>query len=168
MPDVFNSQGQKIGYTDRSGHFHPSQYNTQQNILQNNQPRQQYKKSGATYSVIRDGQFRGFAIVNAWRSTKMGLVTAKVTPYAGQDKGGLKFVESVNEVTGEVKEYQKMLCTITNASLGTQQTYHVLMNTKTGTIVIKELNLCITKNGSGVTRSGKSVKGYFGKNFKSK
>ncbi len=168
MADVFNAQGQKVGYFDRNGQFRPSTSNNNQSYPQNNQQRPQYKKSGAIYSVIREGAFRGFPIVNAWRSTKMGLVTAKVTPYAGKDGKGIKIVESVNEASGHVKEYQKMLCTITNASLGTQQTYHVLMNIQTGTIVIQELGLCITKNGSGVTRSGKSVKGYFGKNYKSK
>lgn len=168
--DVFNGQGQKIGYTDRNGQFRPLNQSNQNNApykANNSANRPQYKKSGATYSKIKNGDFEGHTIVNAWRTTKMGLMTAKVTPYAGKDKAGLKIVESVNEKTGLVKEYAKMICTITNTSAGTSQTFHVLMNLKTKVISIPELSLCITPNGNGTTRSGKRVSGYFGKNFKS-
>lgn len=168
MPDVFNAQGQKIGYTDRNGQFRPLNNSYTNNNANYSANKPQYKKSGATYSTIRKGSFEGSTIVNAWRSTKMGLLTAKVTPYAGSNGKGMEIVESVNEKTGLVKEYAKMLCTITNASLGTSQIYHVLMNTKTKVISIPELSLCITPNGRGTTKSGKNVTGYFGKNFKSK
>ena len=168
MADVFNAQGQKIGYTDRSGQFRPVNNNNSNFNANNSANKPQYKKSGATYSTIRIGSFEGATIVNAWRSTKMGLLTAKVTPYAGANGKGTEIVESVNKTTGHVKEYAKMLCTITNASLGTNQVYHVLMNLQTKVISIPELSLCITPNGSGTTKSGKRVTGYFGKNFKSK
>ncbi len=126
----------------------------------------QYKKSGATYSKIKQGDFAGETIVNAWRKTKYGLMVAVVTPYKGANGKGLDNVESVNEKTGEIKNYQKMICTIQNKSMGTSQTYHVLMNVKTQVIVINELSLCITPNGSGKTASGKKVFGYFGRNYK--
>lgn len=126
----------------------------------------QYKKSGATYSKIKTGDFAGETIVNAWRKTKFGLMVAVVTPYKGANGKGLDAVTSTNERTGEIKEYQKMICTIQNKSMGTSQTYHVLMNVKTQVIVINELSLCITPNGQGKTASGKKVFGYFGRNYK--
>ncbi|SHL40228.1 hypothetical protein [Flavobacterium chilense] len=137
-----------------------------------NQPQQQqqpiFKKSGAVYSKIRNGNFEGDTIVNAWRKTRFGLMKATVAPYSGQGGKGLEIVNSQGKSGNQDKEYQKMICTITNDSAGTNTTYHVLMNLKTQVIVIKDLGLCITPNGSGVTKSGKRVTGYFGKNYKSK
>lgn len=146
-------------YKGKDGKFYP---------VKDNAPTEatQYKKSGATYSKIKTGKFEGEIIVNAWRKTKFGLMTAVVTPYSGQGKKGLEVVTSTNERTGEIKEYQKMICTIQNKSMGTSQTYHVLMNIKTQVIVINELSLCITPNGEGKTASGKKVRGYFGRNYK--
>lgn len=135
--------------------------NFQAPFRQNNQPNPP-KRSGATYTKIRNGNFEGDIIVNAWRSTRYGLMTAKVTPYAGKDKKGLEIVNSESK-SGKVKTYQKMLCEIQNKALGTSQIYHVLMNLDTQVIVIDQLGLCITPNGSGHTRSGKKVTGYFGK-----
>jgi len=126
----------------------------------NNQPPPQFKRSGATYSKIRNGNFVGETIVNAWRVTKNGLMTATCTPYNGANGKGSQVVES------EKHEYKKMICTVKNTSMGTSQTFHVLMNVKTQVISINELSLCITPNGSGRTKSGKNVKGYFGRNYK--
>lgn len=137
-----------------------------QNVSQNQQI---FKSSGATYSKIKykksnkpdsEQHFYDETIVNAWRKTKFGLMLATVTPYAGENGKGLKVVES------EKATYKKMICSISQPSLGIQNTYHVLMNVKTQVIVISELSLCITPNGSGVTRSGKRVTGYFGRNYK--
>ena len=155
-------------YKGKDGNFYPVQ---NQGGYQNNAPQQQqqqqiFKKSGAVYSKIRNGNFEGNTIVNAWRATKMGLMQATVTPYAGQGNKGLEIVNSAGKSGNQDKEYQKMICTIKNTTVGTNQTYHVLMNLKTQVIVIQELGLCITPNGSGVTRRGKRVTGYFGKNFK--
>lgn len=151
-------------YRGKDGKFYPAREN-KLSYSQENQ--NQFKKSGATYSKIKNGNFEGEIIVNAWRKTKFGLMVATCTPYSGQDGKGDKIVESVSEKTGLVKEYKKMICTIQNKSLGTSQTYHVLMNIKTQVIVISELSLCITPNGDGKTASGKRVKGYFGRNYKS-
>ena len=125
-----------------------------------------YKRSGAVYSKIRKGNFEGDIIVNAWRSTKYGLMQAVVSPYLGQNGKGNEIVNSQGKNGSTHKEYQKMICVIKNTSLGTSQTYHVLMNLKSQVIVIQELSLCITPNGSGTTRKGKRVTGYFGSNFK--
>ena len=149
-------------YKGKDGNFYPSKDNNQSSS--NEAP--QYKKSGATYSKIKNGNFEGEIIVNAWRKTKYGLMTATCTPYSGQGGKGDKIVESVNEKTGLVKEYKKMICNIQNKAMGTSQTYHVLMNIKTQVIVISELSLCITPNGDGKTASGKRVRGYFGRNYK--
>lgn len=165
-------------YRGSDGQFYPTgnQRNTSSNFQQSNpfvaRPNQtphfaQYKRSGAVYSRIRNGNFEGDTIVNAWRVTKMGLMKATVTPYAGANGKGREIVNSQGKSGNQDKEYQKMICTIQNTSVGTNQTYHVLMNLKTNVIVIQELGLCITPNGSGVTRKGKRVTGYFGKNYKS-
>ncbi|KLT70351.1 MULTISPECIES: hypothetical protein [unclassified Flavobacterium] len=167
-------------YKGSDGNFYPvgNQRNTANNFQRNNsfvaapnqtpQQGQIFKRSGAVYSKIRNGNFEGNTIVNAWRKTKMGLMQATVTPYSGGNGKGLEIVNSQGKSGNQDKEYQKMICTIKNTSIGTNQTYHVLMNVKTQVIVIQDLGLCITPNGSGVTRSGKRVTGYFGKNFKSR
>jgi hypothetical protein len=161
-------------YKGNDGNFYPvknqgfqAPYKQAYNQPQPQQQQQQFKRSGATYSKIRKGNFEGDIIVNAWRATKMGLMTATVAPYSGQGKKGLEIVNSEGKSGNQVKEYQKMICTIKNTTVGTSTTYHVLMNIKTQVIVIQELSLCITPNGSGVTRRGKRVTGYFGKNYKS-
>lgn len=90
-----------------------------------------YKRSGAVYSTIKNGNFEGNTIVNAWRSTKLGLMKATVTPYAGEGNKGLEIVNSNGKSGNTPKEYQKMMCNIQNTSLGTSQLYPVLMNLKT-------------------------------------
>ncbi|SNS02556.1 hypothetical protein [Flavobacterium sp. ov086] len=147
--------------------FYPQRQGYQNNQQpQQNQQAPIYKRSGAVYSKIRNGNFEGDTIVNAWRATKMGLMKATVTPYSGANGKGRDIVNSQGKSGNQDKEYQKMICTIQNTTLATTQTYHVLMNLKTQVIVIQELSLCITPNGSGTTRSGKRVTGYFGRNFK--
>ena len=129
------------------------------------------KKSGAVYSVIKNrnggnSKFEGNIIVNAWRITKFGMMTATVAPYSGEGKKGLEIVNSNGKNGSTPKEYQKMICTIKNTAMGTHRIYPVLMNLQTKVIVIQELSLCITPNGSGTTKNGKKVTGYFGTNFK--
>jgi hypothetical protein len=158
----YSNYPQRPNYGQNQGN---NGYNNNQRPPQAQQPI--YKRSGATYSKIRNGNFEGDIIVNAWRSTRFGLMTAVVSPYAGANGKGREIVNSQGKSGNQDKEYQKMICVIKNNTLGTSQTYHVLMNIKTQVIVIQELSLCITPNGSGVTRKGKRVTGYFGKNVKS-
>ncbi|PWA08971.1 hypothetical protein [Flavobacterium laiguense] len=153
-----------------------NQRNTANNFQRNNQyvaapnysPQAppQHKRSGAVYSKIKNGNFEGEIIVNAWRVTKNGLMQATVTPYSGQGGKGMEMVHSNGKTGNTPKEYQKMICKVFNTSMGTSQIYPVLMNVKTQVISISELSLCITPNGSGTTKSGKRVTGYFGRNFK--
>lgn len=164
-------------YKGADGNFYPvgNQRNTANNFQRNNpyvaapnytpQAKPQYKRSGAVYTKIRNGNFEGETIVNAWKLTRNGMLKAVVTPYS--KNGGDEIVISHGKSGNQEKEYRKMICKITNESAGTSQIYPVLMNIKTQVIVIKDLSLCITPNGSGVTRKGKRVTGYFGKNFKS-
>lgn len=162
-------------YKENYGNFYPVKAQNQgfqapfKQGYNNPQPQQQqqFKRSGAVYSRIRNGNFEGDTIVNAWRATKLGLMQATVTPYSGANGKGREIVNSQGKSGNQDKEYQKMICTIKNTTVGTNTTYHVLMNLKTQVIVIQELSLCITPNGSGVTRKGKRVTGYFGKNYKS-
>lgn len=111
-----------------------------------------FKKSGAVYSKIRKGKMEGLTCCNAWRKTKLGLMTASIMPYSDE------LIEGSRD-----NQYIKMLAEVTNRSLGTTQKYTCLMNIKTQVITIKELGLVITPNGQGRTSSGKIVRGYFGK-----
>jgi hypothetical protein len=154
-------------YKDNNGNFIPVKNS---NNNGNNNGGAHVKRSGAVYSTITNknggtSQFEGNTIVNAWRATKVGLMKAVVSPYAGEGKKGLEIVNSNGKSGNTPKEYQKMICTITNSTLGTQQIYPVLMNLKTKVIVIQELSLCITPNGSGTTKNGKRETGYFGRNY---
>jgi len=152
-----NRNNNNNGYNNNgynNNRYNNNGYNNNGNNRSNQPP---VKRSGAVYTVIKKGNFEGNTIVNAWRSTKLGIMTAVVAPYAGEGKRGLEIVNS------EKNEYQKMICTITNKTLGTSQIYPVLMNLKTKTIVISELGLVISQNGSGVTSKGKRVTGYFGR-----
>ena len=124
-----------------------------------NQPQQQIiKRSGATYTKMRKGKHEGLDCVNAWKAGKNGMLTASAFPvdgviHVGKDKG---------------HEFMRYVVTVTNASMGTNSTYWCLMRLDTKKINISELGLVITPNGSGFTKSGKRVTGFFGKNFKSR
>jgi hypothetical protein len=150
-----NYQGNQGNYNRQyNGNNNNRQYNgNNQNNLNN---RQQFKKSGATYSVMRKGKFEGLIAVNAWRKTGHGLMVASAFPvdgvvHVGREKGN---------------EFMRYVVDITNSSAGTKSTYWCLMRLDTKMIVISELSLVISPNGSGLTASGKQVKGYFGRNFK--
>lgn len=167
MADVFHN-GQKIGYTNKQGHFVPfsgggqSQNNYQGQPAQQQAP--QYKRSGAIYSKIKNGEYEGLTVVNAWKSTKFGLLTCSVTP---NWKKSDDVVVSHGKSGNLDIEYTKMIATVMNKNMGTKTVYPCLMNNKTKVIVLSDLSMCITPNGSGVTKSGKRVTGYFGKNYKS-
>ncbi|MDE5537116.1 hypothetical protein KRE42_08525 [Elizabethkingia meningoseptica] len=131
----------------------PYSRNYSRNGYGNSQNRTQYKKSGATYTRIKKGKGEGLMAVNAWRKTKFGVMTANAMPYHAGDVS----------TSQRGNDYIKYIVTVTNMSFGIQQVYTCLMNVKSQVIVISELGLCITPNGSGRTASGKNVRGYFGK-----
>lgn len=132
--------------------YQNNNYNRNQN---SNQQQPQHKKSGAVYTTMKNGKFEGETCVNAWRATKDGLVKASAFPvdgvvHVGKDKGH-EFMRYVVNVTQGINT----------------QTFWCLMRLDTKKIVIKELGLVISPNGQGVTRNGKRVTGFFGKNFRS-
>lgn len=112
------------------------------------------KRSGAKYSTIRKGKFQDATIVNAWNKSKgKGLLTATVAPYS-------KSKTYTAKKSG--KRYQTMICKLHYHNSGHERIIPVSMNVDTGVIVIEEIGMVITKNGSGVTSGGKKVTGYFG------
>lgn len=122
----------------------------------NNNNAPQYKRSGAKYTSIRNGKLAGTGLdaVNAWKLTRNGLLTASAFPVDGV------------EHQGQRNDFLRYVVTVANASAGTTQTYWCLMTKSTRKIVIKELGLVISPNGSGKTKGGKVVTGFFGKNHK--
>jgi hypothetical protein len=123
------------------------------NNNQDNNNQQIFKKSGAVYSKISKGNFVGLTCVNAWKSSKMGMITCSVMPYHASNE----IVENSNGTN----VYIKMIARIEFPG-GVERVFPVLMNEKTKVIAISELSLCITPNGSGTTRNGKRATGYFG------
>lgn len=147
LPSGFYPQPQR--YYTRPQNFYGSH---------NANERPRYKRSGAKFTPIRKGKYEGcpYPFVNAWRVTKRGgLVTASGGPINGA-------VEHKAKTSG--KHYVPYLITIVNRATGGMQKYTCLYCVETKKIVIKELGWVISPNGSGVTRSGKSVTGYFGRN----
>ena len=92
--------------------------------------------------------------VNSLNNSKsMCLIVSTVAPYySSGDKDWSK--------TGN--SYIKMMCTVKYKSSAHQKLFPCLMNIATKVIVLKELGMVITPNGSGKTSSGKKVTGYFG------
>lgn len=145
----------------RGGHFDNQNYHNQNNrqIMGNYAPPQYAppppKKSGAKYSNISKGKNAGGTIVNAWNKSKSkGLLTATVAPYDKSD-------EIVTAQTSG-KEYIKMIAKVKYSNSGVEKIIPCLMNIKTKVIVLSEIGMVITPNGSGHTSSGKKATGYFG------
>lgn len=118
--------------------------------------KQDYKKSGAKYSTInkQGSQYQGKTIVNAWNFSKSrGLITAVVSPY-----------ENSKIYTGKKNgnTYQTMIAKVFYHNSGVEKIIACSMNQKTKVIGLQEIGMCISPNGSGRTKSGKKVTGYFG------
>ncbi len=128
-----------------------NQNNFRQNQM-NTMP--QPKRSGAVYSRIKNGKFDGMTIINAWRKTKMGLMTCKVAPYHASEV----------LVKSDRNEFVKMIAEI-KLPTGQIQIEPCLMNMTNKKVVLQKMGLVISPNGSGVTSSGKRVTGYFGRNY---
>jgi len=120
----------------------------------NRNQQQRSKKSGATYSKIKQGQFEGLMIVNAWLKMKDILLTLKIAPYNKSIKSGKADV--VESQSG--KKYLKYICEAVYSN-GNHRLIPVLYSVETRKIAISELNLLVTPNGAGVTSSGKKVTG---------
>jgi hypothetical protein len=124
-----------------------------------NRSNDQYKKSGATYSKIRQGKFEGMMIINAWNVSKQkGLITAKVAPYHASIKGS-----SIDYIESESAKYVKMLAFVEYKRTGARRVIPCLYNVSNKKIVLSDIGMIISPNGTGKTSSGKNVRGYFGK-----
>ena len=141
----YNRSPKRGFYNDQyNGPYRP-QYGPQPQYQQRHQTPP--KKSGATYTEIRKGNFVGGVIVNAWNKSRgKGLITATVAPYHKSD-------ELVKSAAG--KEYMKMIATVKYLKTGNEKLIPCLMNTQSKVIVLRDLGMVITPNGSGHTSSGK-------------
>jgi len=148
-----NNNGNNRSYDNSNNRNNNNNGNRNNNSRGNGQDT---KKSGSTYTTMRKGKNEGLIAVNAWRKTQHGLMSASCFPVDG--------VVHVGQQNGH--EFMRYVVDITNSSAGTKNTYWCLMRLDTKTIVIQELSLVISPNGSGVTGSGKRVTGYFGRNYK--
>lgn len=107
-------------------------------------PNENFKKSGAKFSLINKGRWKGADIINAWKKTKYGLMKLQATPYSD---------EVVSSKNG--RNYMKYIAVITHNY--NQQKYTCLYDIDRKRLVIKDLGLIVTNNGSGTTRDRKSV-----------
>ncbi len=113
------------------------------------------KRSGAKYSIIRKGSFEGQVIINAWNKSRgKGLITAKVAPYKDSK-------EYTAPTSG--KTYITMMAEVHYHNSGITKLIPCSMNKATRAVVLSDIGMVITQNGSGITSSGKRVTGYFGK-----
>lgn len=148
---------------------HQQRHQNRNSNHQNND-NEQFKSSGVTFTKLKNKSdtdkgkaLEGRFMANAWRATKMGLMTCTVMPYVGDGGLGLEVVTSYK---GETKEKNYWKCIATVLYMGQSTTYPCLMNVKTHTVVLDKLSLCITEtNKAKPTRSGKMVSGYFGRNY---
>ncbi|MGX1930205.1 hypothetical protein [Flagellimonas sp. 2504JD4-2] len=140
------------GYQRRNGYGNNG-YQRGNGYRNNNRPAP--KRSGAKYSIIRNGRFEGGTIVNAWnKSRSKGLITAKVAPYKDSK-------EYTAKTSG--KTYITMIAEITYQKSGHTRLIPCSINKATKVIVLGDIGMVITPNGAGITSSGKKVTGYFGK-----
>lgn len=115
----------------------------------NNQNQQRTKKSGATFTVCKEkvNGHEGMISVNAWVSTKAGLVKLHALGYEtvkGKKSGKL---------------FQKCVVEVTNAASGQTSKYPALINVEKKVVAVNQIGWLITSNGFGVTSSGKKVRG---------
>nr|WP_116219463.1 hypothetical protein [Allomuricauda sp.] len=145
-----NNYNRNNGYNRNSNYRNGNAYGNR-----NSGNRQAPKRSGAKYSIIRQGKFEGQTIINAWNKSRgKGLITAKVAPY-GDSK------EYTAPSSG--KTYITMIAEITYHNSGHTRIIPCSMNKATKSVVLSDIGMVITQNGSGLTSSGKKVSGYFGK-----
>ncbi|TJY33383.1 hypothetical protein [Pontimicrobium aquaticum] len=133
-----------------------NRYNNRNNYGGNNYNNNQQpaKRSGAKYSKIAKGKFKGGTIINAWnKSRSKGMLLAKVAPYKG--------TKQYKNAKGEEK--QTMMCELTYVNSGHTRLIPCSINLETQVVALPEIGMVITPNGRGVTSTGKKVTGYFGK-----
>ena len=145
-----NNYGNGNGYGNG---YRRNNYRNNNGYRNNNRPTS--KKSGAKYSIIRNGRFEGGTIVNAWNKSRgKGLITAKVAPYSDSKEYTAK---------SSGKTYITMIAEITYHNSGHTRIIPCSMNKNTKVIALSDIGMVISPNGAGMTSSGKKVTGYFGK-----
>lgn len=112
-----------------------------------------FKRSACTISVIKKGKSEGLIAINAWRATKNGLVTLKAFEHN----------ESTEGKTSTNKEYIVLMCEIVNADAGSRSVVPGFYYPNEKKLRISSMNLVASANGSGKTKTGKYVTGFFGK-----
>lgn len=120
-----------------------------------NEDQTQYKKSGAIFTKIGKGTMEGLHAVNAWKKTSRGMIKATAFPISNKSSESAKG-----------NQYIPYLVTVIDMSSLQATKYNAIMNIQTKVLVIQDLSMCITPNGSGKTKGGTTVKGYFGRNYK--
>ena len=91
-------------------------------------------------------------------------MTASCFPALDYSKDGKPQGVTVHKGEKRGNEFVRYVVTVV---MGAQVTkFYTLMSLETKKINLPELGLVISPEGSGTTRSGKKVKGYFGRNHK--
>lgn len=137
-----NQYGQNRGYRQNNYGGYPQQQGYSQQ-----QPPQRFKKSGAKYSIIKQGNFEGYPIVNAWMKTRQGLVKITIAPY-----------RDTREVESKSNKFLTMIASI-KVGFNPPQIMPCLYNLTNKKIVLPNVGLLVTPNGGGMTRNGKRVTG---------
>lgn len=137
-----NQYGQKRGYRQNNYGGYPQHQGYGQQ-----QPQQRPKKSGAKYSIIKQGKHEGSPIVNAWMSTRQGLVKITIAPYHGTRK-----------VESSANTFLTMMASV-QVGFNPPQLMPCLYNITNKKVVLSNIGLLVTPNGGGMTRSGKRVTG---------
>ena len=151
-----NNNNNRGNYTNNNN---GGNYNNNNNV-------KPFKRSGCTFHVDckyssgeKKGQSKGIPCITAWNYSKQyGLSTFVALP--------AKDVSVVCKATGEVKnDREKWVATITTGR--TVEVETCFYTPSTGKLRFPFMNMVANPNApSGQTRSGKTVKGYWGKSGK--
>lgn len=110
------------------------------------------KKSGYSVTMKDDKDLGKVPVCSGWRKTRFGLQRLYARPY--------KNSKTWKGAKGD--EHMNLFVTLTTdgmPEIKTVGTFHF----KTNTITIDSQNLVGSPNGGGRTRSGRNVRGYFGR-----
>lgn len=122
------------------------------------------KRSGAKYTIISKGNKKGLEIVNAFRFENNQLIKAVASPIGEYNDKGEFMGCTIHKGAKMGNEFMRYKVVVTQGMM--TSTYYCLMRLDTKKIVIQELGMVISPKGSGMTRKGKVVTGYFGRNFR--
>lgn len=115
------------------------------------------KKSSFESKYLNEGDNKGFPI--CWGFKKAGRGNGVIKLYA-RPYSKTKWHKAKQ---GKAMTHCNLFVTLTNSTTGMVQKTSGLFCKETGKLVISELGLVGSPEGRGVTASGKTAKGYFGK-----